>query len=464
MARRSAPLGAELVEQISAALDEPEWLRALRRNWWDRYERTEFPTGAEEEWRRTSLKALPLGAEVGLPPAAGKSEPAAEAGAVAALDKLPEEWRDRGLEQGSLLTLDGEVVYRRLAPELEEAGVVFSDLAIAVREHPDKVRAYLGTAGSLPSHAKFWALAHAAWTGGTFLYVPAGVEIDGSLFAGSALSRADAAHFPQTLVVAEPNSRLTLVEDFVSPDSSGMLGLSGEGWVAGAVDVRAAEGARVRYVNLQRLGGKTWNLGFQRADVGPNADVKLLNVEVGSKVTKIGSEVKMSGKGGTSQLLGLIAAGEDQRIDVNSYQDLAGSYTTSDLLYVAALYDRAKTSFYGIIKVRSGALQTSSYQECRNLLLSPNAGAEPIPVLEIETNDILRCGHGATAGAIDPVQLFYAQTRGLDPETAERMIVRGFFEQVLSRLEDPAVKARMLAALAPRIGLADPADAIEVAA
>lgn len=454
--RRSAPLGAELVEQIGAALEEPEWLRTLRGTWWDRYERTPFPTGEEEEWRRTSLKSLPIGADVTLPGVAVADD--------AALGELPEEWQDRGAERGSLLMLDGDVVHRRLAPELAKAGVIFSDLATAVREHPEKVREYLGTAESLPSHAKFWALANAAWTGGVFLYVPPGVEIDGSLFAGTAIRRADGAHFPQTLVVAGANSRVTLVEDHVSPDSSGLLGLSGDGWVAGAVDVRAGDGARVRYVNLQRLGAKTWNLGFQRAEVGPNADVTMLNVEVGSKVTKLGGDVKMSGKGGTSQLLGLIAAGDEQRIDVNSYQDLAASYTTSDLLYLAALYDKAKASFYGIIKVRQGALQTSSYQECRNLLLSPNAGAEPIPVLEIETNDILRCGHGATAGAIDPVQLFYAQTRGLDPDTAERMIVRGFFEQVLSRLEDPTVKDRMLAALAPRIGLADPVDAAEVAA
>jgi len=102
--------------------------------------------------------------------------------------------------------------------------------------------------------------------------------------------------------------------------------------------------------------------------------------------------------------------------------------------------------------VRAEAKQTSSYQECRNLLLSPEAGAEPIPVLEIETNDILRCGHGATAGAIDPVQLFYAGTRGLDAATAERMIVRGFFEQVVAQIHDETIRARVLDALASRIG------------
>jgi Fe-S cluster assembly protein SufD len=160
----------------------------------------------------------------------------------------------------------------------------------------------------------------------------------------------------------------------------------------------------------------------------------------------------MLGKGGVSKLLGLLAAGGAQHIDINSLQDLSASHGTSDLLYLSALYDRARAGFYGVIRVRPGALQTSSYQECRNLLLSPHAGAEPIPVLEIQTNDILRCGHGATAGAIDPTQLFYVRTRGLDADAAERLIVRGFFEQVLGRLAETAVRERMLAALAPRIG------------
>ena len=154
-------------------------------------------------------------------------------------------------------------------------------------------------------------------------------------------------------------------------------------------------------------------------------------------------------------MLGLLAAGDDQRIDINTVQDLAADHTTSDLLYLSALYDRAHASFYGVTNVRHGTKQTSSYQECRNLLLSPEAGAEPIPVLEIAANDILRCGHGATAGAIDPTTLFYAQTRGLDADAAERMIVRGFFEQVVAQIHDETIRARVLAALAQRIGVAD---------
>jgi len=384
-------LDASAIERISQRLDEPDWMRDLRASWWARVEATPPPTGQEEEWRRTDLAELPRDAE---------------------------------------LLLDAPAPELHLPPGSAEQGVILTDLATAVREHPDLVRRYLGRAEGQDSHAHFWALAQAAWTGGLFCYVPAGATVDG------------------TLVVAEERSRVSLLEEVGSPDG-------GAGWFGGIVEIVAGQAAEVRYANLQQLGDGAWNVGAQRVVVGQDANVTTLNAEVGSKVSKVGLDVQMTGKGGTSKLLGLLAAGEHQHIDINTVQDLHASYTTSDLLYLSALYDTARAAFYGITRVRGGSRQTSSYQECRNLLLSPDAGAEPIPVLEIETNDILRCGHGATAGAIDPIQLFYAQTRGLDPDAAERMIVRGFFEQVVGQIHDETIRASVLGALTDRIGSVD---------
>jgi Fe-S cluster assembly protein SufD len=152
-------------------------------------------------------------------------------------------------------------------------------------------------------------------------------------------------------------------------------------------------------------------------------------------------------------LNGLVAAGDDQKVDFNVFQDLHGSHSESILLYLSALYDRAKAVTYGVIRVEPESRATSSYQECRNLLLSEHAGADPIPVLEILTNDVARCGHGATAGALDDADLFYVQSRGLPREDAERLIVRGFFERVIEKVADPDVRRRMLRALEPRIGV-----------
>jgi Fe-S cluster assembly protein SufD len=441
-------LDLDVVLAISQANHEPDWLRDLRRSWWERAEATPWPTGKEEEWRRTPL------------------------------DKLP-----RDVE----LLLDPPRIVCELDDELARAGVIFSDLRDALRDHPELVRRVLtereaasgakapdaaealpdGSVGPLQtvgsgewgpgvaefdSHDKFWALAQAAWTGGTFLYVPADVAVEDALLARSVIDRGHVAYFPLTLVLAERGARVSLMDEFLSPDGEPV-------WFGGIADIRSGNGAWVRYANLQRLGNATWNIGAQRVLVGPGADVTTLNAEIGSSVTKLGLDVRMTGDGGTSRLLGLLAAGEDQHIDINAFQDLSASHVTSDLLYLSALYDRARAAFYGVTKVRSHAKQTSSYQECRNLLLSPEAGAEPIPVLEIETNDILRCGHGATAGAIDPVQLFYAQSRGLPPKQAERMIVRGFFEQVVAQIDSEPIKARVLEALAARIGSADVIEA-----
>jgi Fe-S cluster assembly protein SufD len=399
-------LDAEAISRISDHLSEPDWVRSSRAGWWRRAAETPPPSGEEEEWRRTDLSPLPREAE---------------------------------------LLMDAPDLEISLPPGAAEAGVVVADLRTAVREHPDLVRERLGRSEGPASHAHFWALAQAGWTGGLFVHVPRNVAVDGTIVARTVLDRAEVTYLPLTLVVAEEGSSVTVLEEIASPDGA-------EGWFGGIVDIRAEQAARVRYAHLQQLGDAAWNIGAQRVDVGQDATVTTLNAEIGSKTTKVGLDVQMSGKGGTSKLLGLLAAGDDQHIDINTEQDLHASYTTSDLLYLSALYDRARAAFYGVTKVRAGSAQTSSYQECRNLLLSPEAGAEPIPVLEIETNDILRGGHGATAGAIDPVQLFYAQTRGLDADAAERMIVRGFFEQVVAQVDDETIRQRVLAALARRIG------------
>lgn len=398
-------LDAGAIERISEALDEPAWLRELRASWWERAMATPPPTGQEEEWRRTDLTGLPLDAE---------------------------------------LLLDAPTVEVTLPADAAAAGVVVTDLRTAVREHPELVRRFLGQTEGPPSHAHFWALAQAAWTGGLFCFVPRGVTVDGTVVARTEL-RGGETFLPVSLVVAEEASSITLLEEVGSPDGI-------PGWFGGVVEIRAGRGSVVRHAHLQRLGDAAWNLGAQRVVVDNDATVTTLNAEVGSRVTKVGLDAAMSGRGGTSKLLGLLAAGGDQHIDINAHQALAADHTTSDLLYLSALYDRARAAFYGVTLVEQGTRATSSYQECRNLLLSPEAGAEPIPVLEIKANDILRCGHGATAGAIDPTQLFYAQTRGLDADAAERMIVRGFFEQVVAQLDDETIRSRVLGALAARIG------------
>jgi len=408
-----APVSLDAATIAHLSRDDPDWLRTLRSDWWARVEANPWPDSAAEEWRRTSLDDLPRDGELLIDPPASTHE---------------------------------------LDTTLAARGVIFTDLATAVREHGDLVRGRLGRSETLAAQMPFWGRSLAAWTGGSFLYVPAGVAVDGPLVARTELPDGAYTYLPHTLVVLEQDASATLLEEVSSPDGAPI-------WFGATADVQVGYGARLRYANLQRLGDGAWRIGAQRVEVGQDASVITLNAEIGSAVSKVGMDVRMTGKGGTSRLLGLLAAGGAQKVDFNSCQDLLGSHTTSDLLYLSALYDESHASFYGVTRVRPEAKQTSSYQECRNLLLSPKAGAEPIPVLEIETNDILRCGHGATAGAIDPIVRFYAQSRGMSAEAADRMIVRGFFERVVAQIDSESIKARILEALAERIGAAEEAAA-----
>ena len=250
----------------------------------------------------------------------------------------------------------------------------------------------------------------------------------------------------RTVVVAEPGSSVTVVEELTSDGG-------GKGRVAiPGLEVHAGRGAQVRYVGIQRFGEDVWDLGSQRYISESDSTVRSFNVLVGSHKTKLGIDSDIRGNGATVKLYGLVAAGSDQRIDVNSLQKLDGKASTSDLLYLSALYERAHATYYGVIRVEPTSSMSGSYQECRNMLLSDKAGADPIPVLEILTNDVARCGHGATAGRLDDLELFYVMSRGLDRASAEQLLVRGFFQRVINEIPDPQVGARVLAALAPRIG------------
>ncbi len=405
------PLDPAQVERLSRRRGEPDWLRDWRLAQLAGHTPERWPTGAEEEWRRFPLAGLPGGPLVVDEPPGPPSE------------------------------------YGAIPIEAAHRGLIFDRLGDAVREHPDLVRNALGDNGGLPSHAAFRALNGAAFArGSTFVYVPAGVSVELPLHVQKHWAAGAGAIVFRTVVVAEPGSSVTLVEELSSAGGGvGRVAIPG-------LEVHAGQGAQVRYVGIQRFGEDVWDLGFQRYISENDSTVLSFNVLVGSHKTKLGIDSDIRGNGATVKLYGLVAAGSDQRIDVNSLQKLDGRASTSDLLYLSALYERAHATYYGIIRVEPTSSGSGSYQECRNMLLSDKAGADPIPVLEILTNDVARCGHGATAGRLDDLELFYVMSRGLDRASAEQLLVRGFFQRVINEIPDPQVGAAVLAALAPRIG------------
>jgi Fe-S cluster assembly protein SufD len=334
----------------------------------------------------------------------------------------------------------------KLEPEATAQGVIFKGLLRASLDNADLVRPYIAPGDGIPSHAAFRALADALWSAGsTFVHVPAGVEVRQPLVLEKVWPAGADAMLSRTILVAERDSVVTLVEDLTSEGEAPRIAVP-------HVEVHAGPGAHVTYVGIRRFARGVLDLGFQRFRSARDSDLRSLNVFAGEGRSKVGIESDIEGNGATVKLFGLVAAGDSQRIDVNTLQRVDGRASQSDLLYLSALYDRAKAIFYGKIRVEPTSHGTGSYQECRNMLLSPEAGADPIPVLEILTNDVVRCGHGATAGALSDEELFYAMSRGFDRQAAQQLLVHGFFRRVINELKDEHVRQRVLNAVRPRIG------------
>ena len=402
-------LDRKTVEQHSIRRKEPDWVRASRLAAFERFTPDVWPTGQEEEWRRFSLKDLPNGP------------------LAATLDHLP----------GIQFKLEHDAV---------EAGVIFKGLSRAALDNPQLVRPYISNGDGIPSHAAFRAVADALWSAGsTFVHVPAGAEVRMPLVLEKVWPASHEAMLSRTILVAERDSSVTLVEDLSSKGDAPRLAVP-------HVEVHVGAGARVTYVGIRRWSKGVMDLGFERFRSARDSDLRSLNVFAGEGRSKVGIESDIEGDGATVKLFGLVAAGEDQRIDVNSFQRLDGKASQSDLLYLSALYGHAKAIFYGKIRVEPTSSGSGSYQECRNMLLSPDAGADPIPVLEILTNDVVRCGHAATAGALGDEELFYAMSRGFDRDQAQQLLVHGFFRRVINQLADEHVRQRVLNAVKPRIG------------
>jgi Fe-S cluster assembly protein SufD len=291
---------------------------------------------------------------------------------------------------------------------------------------------------------KFAAHNAASWRNGLLVHVPAGVELEQPLYVRIANAVEGGALFWRLLIVAEPQSRFTLIEEYGSA-AEGLAGYSNA-----AVEIVVKDGAKVEYVSIQNYSRATWHFGSHHARVERDAELDWVTGGFGSAKGKVRIQNDLAGPGATSRVTGAYFADGTQHLDYDTFQEHMAPSTTSDFAFKGALRDNARTVWRGMIRVEEGAQKTNAYQENRNLLLSKTAHADSIPGLEIMANDV-RCTHGATLGQVDREQLFYLMTRGLSRSEAERLIVRGFFQDVLDRVELEPVRDALSAALESRI-------------
>ena len=335
--------------------------------------------------------------------------------------------------------------------ELDVAGVAHvGEAGIEIESAPDRIRFQ-----PLPEDhellyslvgwdEKFAAHNAAMWTSGLLVHVPRGVVLEKPLYVRIANSVEGGSLFWRLLIVAEPESRFTLIEEYTSA-SPDLVAYSNA-----AVEIVVQDAAKVEYVSVQNLSRGTWHFASHHARVERDAELDWVAGGFGSAKGKIRIQNDLAGPGATSRVTGAYFADGTQHLDYDTFQEHIAPSTTSDFAFKGALRDTARAVWRGMIRVEEGAQKTNAYQENRNLLLSKTAHADSIPGLEIMANDV-RCTHGATLGQVDREQLFYLMARGLSRAEAERLIVRGFFQDVLDRVELEPVREALASALESRI-------------
>lgn len=456
MTEQKTGFSQNAIEQLTALKNEPAWLRARRLEAWAVYSETPLPAPNDELWRRTPLKDLKLDDVI----------PFAEPTQTAPLPPHLHSIEDDTGAAGRIIHYNATETRTRLADALRARGVIFTDLATALREHPALVQQYFMTqavtytenryAGAKTSAGaaygdtigdlKFAALHGAFFSSGTFLYVPRGVIVELPLQTFTYFDAPNVAMFPHTLVIVEEGAAVTLIENFASQENEARR------FSNGAVELILKAGAQLQYFHLQDWARNVWHFSSQTALLERDATLTWLNGTLGSQTTKAFLDCKFIGAGASANLLGFCFGEGKQRFDQHTFQNHLVGRTASDLLYKGALKDRAYSAFRGLIRVNPQAQRSDAYQANRNLLLSPTAHADSIPELEIEANDV-RCTHGATVGPIDPEQIFYLMARGIPKPEAEKLIVEGFFDPLMQKIPLDSVRAALRRAIQTKIGM-----------
>jgi Fe-S cluster assembly protein SufD len=407
-------LNEQDVAALSAAYDEPLWLRDRRLEAFKAFSDLEWPHKRVEEWRFTDPKRFDL--ERDIVTAGGPAVPD-DSGLLAAAGGLA----------GSLRIVDGAVVEASVEQTATGQGVVVTDLATAARQHEDLVREHLGSA--VGTDTKFDALSLAAATGSAVVIIPANVVVEAPI--GIAIeTNGTGAVAPRVLVIAGHHARAT-----VYVEQTG----DGTATVVSAIETILDDESRVDLVTAQRWGTGVDLIGSHVGRVGRSGDFRHLEVTLGGGTVYLTPNVQLIGEGGNAELLGVYFADEGQHFEHRSLIHHDASHTTSEEVYKGALQGDSRATWYGNIRIEPHAKATSSDETNRNLILSDGARANTIPFLEILTSDVSSCGHHSSVGQVDALQLFYLESRGIPRAEAIRMLLYGFFAEVVNRLDLPGV-------------------------
>jgi len=273
--------------------------------------------------------------------------------------------------------------------------------------------------------------------------VPAGKVLADPIVVTHHIEGDGVALYPRLVVHAGQDSEFTVVERFESSDDTQAL-------VVPRLLLHTSQAARVSYLGINLLGRHVWQLGHQQATGERDSTTLLATVALGGDYARVRTDARVTGQGATTKQVALYYADGNQMHDFRTLQDHIAPKTHSDLLFKGAVQDTAKSVYTGLIRIREEAKGSVAYQTNRNLTLSEGAWAESVPNLDIKTNDV-KCSHASTVGPIDDEQRFYLESRGIPPEIAERLVVLGFFDDVLSVLPVGELRADLRARVAAKL-------------
>jgi len=420
-----APKGLtrEVVESISEYKDEPQWMREFRLKALEHFEARPTPKwGGDLDqidfddihyFVRASDKNSRDWSEV---PEDIKNT----------FDRLGIPEAERKFLSGVGAQYESEVVYHQVNEKLEAQGVIFTDMDTALREHEDLVREHWATVIP-PNDNKLAALNSAVWSGGSFVYVPAGVKVEMPLQAYFRINTENMGQFERTLIITEEGADVHYIEGCTAPV------YSTDSLHSAVVEIIAKPSSRVRYTTVQNWSQNVFNLVTKRAVAHEKATMEWVDCNLGSKLTMKYPSIYLLGREAHGEILSIAFAGEGQHQDAGGKIVHAAPKTSSSIFSKSISKDGGRSTYRGLLEVADGASDARSKVVCDALLLDEDSRSDTYPTIRIDENDA-DIGHEATVSKIGDEQLFYLQSRGLDEEEASKMIVNGFIEPVTKEL------------------------------
>ncbi len=410
-------LSRQVVEEISHFKGEPSWMRDFRLEAFEIFNKKTLPMWGADLTTINFDKIVYYARPTDRPARSWDDVPEDIKKTFERLG-IPE--AERKFLAGVGAQYDSETVYHSLRADLEKKGVIFLGMDDGLKEHPEIVQKYFGTV--IPKEDnKFAALNSAVWSGGSFIYVPKGVQVDIPLQAYFRINSANMGQFERTLIIADEGSKVHYIEGCTAPV------YSRESLHSAVVELVAMPGAHLRYTTLQNWSNDVYNLVTKRAIAHEGATVEWVDANIGSRVTMKYPSIYMVGKGAKADILSVAYAGKGQHQDTGGKVIHAAPDTTSTITSKSVSKDGGRAGYRGQLKVARGAKNAKSTVLCDALLLDEHSRSDTYPYVEID-EDQVTVGHEATVGKVGEDQIFYLMSRGISEGDALAMIVLGFME------------------------------------